>query len=77
MARDAIRIRDGLDTTGPTGRGALREAWAAGDLTGILDCYGDDFTLYYVGDNPFSGDHFTECWLYEEDQPIIDAAWRD
>ena len=53
------------------------KAWAAGDLTGILDCYGDDFTLHYFGDNPFGGDHFTECWLYEEDKPIIDAAWRD
>jgi hypothetical protein len=113
-------------------------AWAADDLVGILDCYADEFTLHYFGNNPFSGDHvgkdaafsvllevggraprkliavdeilagpdaavlvareqitvsgttheirrvlryrviddrFTECWLYEEDQALIDRAW--
>lgn len=23
------------------------------------------------------GDQFTECWLYEEDQALIDRAWSD
>jgi len=113
-------------------------AWAADDLAGILDCYADEFTLHYFGNNPFSGDHvgkdtafsvllevgaraprmlvavdeilagpdaavlvareqitvdgvahtvhrvlryrvvadrFAECWLYEEDQALIDRAW--
>ena len=115
-------------------------AWAADDLTGILDCYADDFTLHYFGDNPFTGDHvgkdaalavllevgaraprklvavdeilagpnaavlvvrerlqvddeateirrvlrfridgdrLSECWLYDEDQALIDQAWAD
>lgn len=114
------------------------DVWDANDLTGILDCYADDFTLHYFGSNPFSGDHvgkqaafavllevgsraprklvavdeilagpeaavlvvreeidvggeievvrrvlryrvvdgrFTECWLYEESQSLIDRAW--
>jgi uncharacterized protein len=127
----------------PTTRARLvaeryRDAWTSGDLTGILDCYADDFTLHYFGSNPFSGDHvgkdvaittlltvgakaprqlvavdevlagpdaavivareritvdgetheirrvlryriagdrFAECWLYEEDQALIDRAW--
>lgn len=113
-------------------------AWANDDLSGIVDCYADEFTLHYFGNNPFSGDHigkdtafavllevgsraprklvavdeilagpesavlvareeisvndvphvvrrilpyrivddrFTECWLYEEDQALIDRAW--
>lgn len=113
-------------------------AWQADDLAGILDCYADDFTLHYFGDNPYTGDHvgkdaaiatllaagakaprklidvesvmagpdaavvvaremittddgdqeirrvlryriagdhFAECWLYEEDQALIDQAW--
>ena len=112
--------------------------WLADDLAGILDCYSDEFTLHYFGNNPFSGTHagkdaslqvlldvgalaprkllavdeilagpgsavmvvredltaggktteirrvlrfriegeqFTDCWLYEEDQALIDAAW--
>lgn len=115
-------------------------AWAADDLAGILDCYADEFTLHYFGNNPFSGDHvgrdtafsvllevgaraprkliavdeilagpdaavvvareeitvdgeprevrrilryrivgdrFAECWLYEENQELIDRAWSD
>jgi hypothetical protein len=113
-------------------------AWTGDDLAGILDCYAEEFTLHYFGDNPFSGDHlgrdaavetllavgakaprrlvavdeiltgpgaavlvareeietgdgpveirrvlryrvagdrFTECWLYEEDQAVVDRAW--
>ena len=34
-----------------------REAWLANDLAGILDCYADDFSLHYFGDNPWSGSH--------------------
>ncbi len=112
--------------------------WAADDLEGILDCYADDFTLHYFGDNPFAGDHrgrdasletllavgakaprrllhvdeilagpdaaacvvreellvdgeaheirrllrfridgdhLAECWLYEENQALVDRAW--
>lgn len=115
-------------------------AWLANDLDNILDCYADDFTLHYFGNNPFTGDHvgkqaaidllletgaraprtlvavddvlagpssavivtaerilidgvdhdirrvlryrivgsrFTECWLYEEDQAVVDRAWAD
>lgn len=114
--------------------------WAADDLAGILDCYADDFTLNYFGNNPFSGRHvgkdaslsvllevgsrapwkliavdeimagpssavlvarlnitvagetseivrvlrfrvegeqLAECWLYDEDQTLIDRAWAD
>ncbi len=114
------------------------QAWLANDLDGLLACYGDDFTLHYFGNNPYSGDHvgkeaalttllavgakaprellsiddilagpssavvvateaimvaderfeirrvlryrvegsaFAECWLYEENQAIIDRAW--
>jgi len=32
-------------------------AWKDDDLAGILDCYADDFTLHYFGDNPFTGGH--------------------
>ena len=113
-------------------------AWAADDLSGILDCYAEEFTLHYFGSNQYTGDHvgkdaalavflavgaraprklvsvdeilagpgaavlvareeilvggatevvrrilryrvagdyFTECWLYDEDQKLIDRAW--
>jgi len=115
-------------------------AWLAGDLDAILDCYADDFTLHYFGNNPFTGDHvgkqasldtllevgaraprtllsvdeilagpqsagmvvterimvdevpheirrflrfritglqLVECWLLEEQQRLVDQAWRD
>jgi ketosteroid isomerase-like protein len=32
-------------------------AWASGDLTAIIACYHDEFTLHYFGRNAFSGDH--------------------
>ena len=32
-------------------------AWQAGDRSAIADCYHDDFTLHYFGQNPFAGDH--------------------
>lgn len=32
-------------------------AWLAGDRAGLADCYHDDFTLHYFGDNPFTGNH--------------------
>lgn len=32
-------------------------AWRSGDRATIADCYHDDFTLHYFGDNPFAGDH--------------------
>jgi ketosteroid isomerase-like protein len=32
-------------------------AWRAGDRAAIADCYHDDFTLHYFGQNPFAGDH--------------------
>lgn len=114
------------------------EAWLANDLDAILDCYADEFSLHYFGDNPYSGDHvgkdaalavllevgakaprsllavddimagdgcativaretlsfegasheirrvlryhvldsrFVDCWLYEENQQLVDAAW--
>jgi ketosteroid isomerase-like protein len=115
-----------------------REAWLANDLAGNIDCYADDFSLHYFGNNPWSGSHvgkqaaidtllavgakaprrlvavdevlagpnaavlvareeistpegpaeirrvlryrvrgshFVDCWLYEEDQAVIDRAW--
>jgi len=33
------------------------KAWAAGDLAGVVACYGDGFTLHYGGRNALSGDH--------------------
>ncbi|MGI9604409.1 MAG: nuclear transport factor 2 family protein [Acidimicrobiales bacterium] len=114
-------------------------AWSGADLVGLLDCYADEFTLHYFGQNPFSGDHvgkeaavavlvevstlaprtllaveqimagpdaativvrerlerdgeahdlrrvlrfrvagdhLAECWLYDEDQRLIDRLWR-
>ena len=114
------------------------KAWKNDDLAGILDCYAEDFTLHYFGNNPHTGGHvgkdaslntllevgakaprkliavdeimagpntavivareeltvdgevfeigrlfryvvsadrFTECWLYEENQDLIDRAW--
>ncbi|MBU1377393.1 MAG: nuclear transport factor 2 family protein [Alphaproteobacteria bacterium] len=33
------------------------KAWAAGDMAGIVACYGEDFTLHYAGANALSGDH--------------------
>ena len=32
-------------------------AWAAGDFPTVRDCYHDQFTLYYGGNNPLSGVH--------------------
>jgi len=32
-------------------------AWTKGDLAGITACYGDDFTLRYLGHNGLSGEH--------------------
>ncbi len=32
-------------------------AWAAGDFLAVRDCYHDQFTLYYAGNNPLSGVH--------------------
>jgi hypothetical protein len=32
-------------------------AWRSADRTAIADCYHDDFTLHYFGENPFAGDH--------------------
>ena len=32
-------------------------AWAAGDFLAIRDCYHEQFTLYYGGNNPLSGVH--------------------
>lgn len=32
-------------------------AWAAGDFPAIRDCYHEQFTLYYVGNNSLSGVH--------------------
>jgi hypothetical protein len=33
------------------------DAWRAGDLAGIVDCYHDDLVLHYFGTSPLSGDH--------------------
>ena len=33
------------------------DAWLAGDMATLLDCYHDDFTLHYFGANPLSGEH--------------------
>ena len=32
-------------------------AWAAGDFPAIRDCYHEQFTLHYAGNNPLSGVH--------------------
>lgn len=32
-------------------------AWAAGDFPSIRDCYHEQFTLHYAGNNPLSGVH--------------------
>ena len=32
-------------------------AWRSGDRAALADCYHDDFTLHYFGQNPFAGDH--------------------
>lgn len=32
-------------------------AWAAGDFPAVRDCYHEQFTLYYGGNNPLSGVH--------------------
>ena len=33
------------------------DAWKRGDVGGMVDCYGDDFTLHYFGKSPLAGDH--------------------
>lgn len=33
------------------------DAWSAGDLSAILACYHDDFTLHYGGVSSLAGDH--------------------
>lgn len=33
------------------------DAWSRGDLAALVDCYHDDFTLHYFGQNPLAGDH--------------------
>ena len=32
-------------------------AWRSGDRAAIADCYHDEFTLHYFGQNPCAGDH--------------------
>jgi uncharacterized protein len=32
-------------------------AWRADDTAALLDCYHEDFTLHYFGQNPLAGDH--------------------
>jgi hypothetical protein len=32
-------------------------AWQSGDRAALADCYHDDFTLHYFGDNEFAGNH--------------------
>jgi ketosteroid isomerase-like protein len=32
-------------------------AWRSGDRKAIADCYHNDFTLHYFGQNQFAGDH--------------------
>ena len=32
-------------------------AWRSGDRAATADCYHDDFTLHYFGENSFAGDH--------------------
>lgn len=32
-------------------------AWKAGDLPALRNCYHDDFTLHYFGKHPLAGDH--------------------
>jgi hypothetical protein len=33
------------------------DAWKAGDLATIVDCYHDDLVLHYFGRSPLAGDH--------------------
>jgi ketosteroid isomerase-like protein len=33
------------------------DCWIRGDLDGLVDCYGDDFTLHYAGTSRFAGTH--------------------
>jgi ketosteroid isomerase-like protein len=33
------------------------EAWKAGDLPVLVDCYHDDIVLHYFGESPLAGDH--------------------
>ena len=33
------------------------EAWKAGDLPALIDCYHDDIVLHYFGRSPLAGDH--------------------
>jgi uncharacterized protein len=33
------------------------KAWRDGDRSALADCYHEDFTLHYFGDNVLSGDH--------------------
>ena len=33
------------------------EAWKAGDLPTLVDCYHDDIVLHYFGRSPLAGDH--------------------
>lgn len=36
---------------------AYARAWRAGDLPAMVDCYHDDFTLFYAGANALAGVH--------------------
>jgi ketosteroid isomerase-like protein len=67
MNRRTVLAALALTPTGAaamTGKTEIRDAveryakaWAAGDMAGIVACYGEDFTLHYGGSNALSGDH--------------------
>ena len=54
-----VKHTGAMDATENARRVAERysHAWLANDRAEIVACYGDDFTLHYFGDNPFSGRH--------------------
>lgn len=56
---DAEQSKENADATEQVRRVIARyaAAWAAGDFTALRDCYHEQFTLYYNGNNPLSGVH--------------------
>lgn len=49
------------------------EAWRAGDLQALRDCYHDDFTLHYSGSHPLAGIHRGKMAALKT---LAEVSWR-
>jgi hypothetical protein len=56
------------------------EAWSRGDVEAVLarerlTRSGESHEIRRLLRYRIAGDRFTECWLYDEDQVLVDRLW--